>query len=232
MAVIWNFAIENPSRGNLTDGIVATASDGRVGSKSCCRKIRGNMMTRWRVSTASEGGERTLGDLRMGTTVATNALLERKGERLALAITRGCRGRVADRLPGQARDFRAPHHFASNALRKCGRDRRADGAVDDDSARADLQILRARGFDALAIVLMHGWRFTAHEKRLAEIACELGFTQVSVSYEVAPLIKLIGRGDTTVVDAYLAESSAAMSTRSRRGWANKRGCNSCSPTAD
>ena len=84
----------------------------------------------------------------------------------------------------------------------------ADGSLirplDEDRARADLQILRAKGFDALAIVLMHGWRFTDHEDRLAAIARELGFTQVSVSHEVAPLIKLIGRGDTTVVDAYLS----------------------------
>ncbi len=76
--------------------------------------------------------------------------------------------------------------------------------LDEDRARADLQILRAKGFDALAIVLMHGWRFSGHEQRLAEVARELGFAQVSVSHEVAPLIKLIGRGDTTVVDAYLS----------------------------
>ena len=71
-------------------------------------------------------------------------------------------------------------------------------------ARAALGTVRAAGIDALAIVLMHGWRYPDHEARLAEIARELGFTQVSVSHEVAPLIKLIGRGDTTVVDAYLS----------------------------
>ena len=84
----------------------------------------------------------------------------------------------------------------------------ADGSLirplDEDRARADLQSLRAKGFDALAIVLMHGWRFPAHEERIEVIARELGFTQVSVSHEVAPLIKLVGRGDTTVVDAYLS----------------------------
>ena len=73
------------------------------------------------------------------------------------------------------------------------------------AARAALEAACARsGIDALAIVLMHGWRFTEHEARLAEIARELGFAQVSVSHEVAPLIKLVGRGDTTVVDAYLS----------------------------
>ncbi len=73
-----------------------------------------------------------------------------------------------------------------------------------DSASAELKNLRNDGYDALAIVLMHGWRFTDHEARLAELAREIGFAQVSVSHEVAPLIKLVGRGDTTVVDAYLS----------------------------
>src|SRR5436190_1425635 len=76
--------------------------------------------------------------------------------------------------------------------------------LEDAQARAALQSVRNGGIDALAIVLMHGWRFNEHEARLADIARELGFTQVSVSHEVAPLIKLIGRGDTTVVDAYLS----------------------------
>ena len=64
--------------------------------------------------------------------------------------------------------------------------------------------LREAGIEALAIILMHGWRYPAHERRLVEIAEELGFVQISVSHEVAPLIKLIGRGDTTVADAYLS----------------------------
>ena len=76
--------------------------------------------------------------------------------------------------------------------------------LDEDSARALLQGLRAVGIDAVAIVLMHGWKYRDHETRLARIARELGFSQISVSHEVAPLIKLIGRGDTTVADAYLS----------------------------
>jgi len=76
--------------------------------------------------------------------------------------------------------------------------------LEEAQARDTLGKLRATGIDALAIVLMHGWRHTAHEARLAAIARDLGFTQISVSHEVAPLIKLIGRGDTTVVDAYLS----------------------------
>src|SRR6185503_1797162 len=83
-----------------------------------------------------------------------------------------------------------------------------DGEVltrpDEAAARTSLASVHDAGIDALAIVLMHGWKYPDHETQVAEIARELGFTQVSVSHEVAPLIKLIGRGDTTVVDAYLS----------------------------
>ena len=158
---------------------------------------------------AEEGG--TLGDVRMGTTVATNALLERKGERLALAITRGFGDAL--RIGYQARPEIFARHIVLPSMlyetvveidERIGADGSLVRPLDEDRARADLQMLRAKGFDALAIVLMHGWRFTDHEERLADIARELGFTQVSVSHEVAPLIKLVGRGDTTVVDAYLS----------------------------
>src|SRR5689334_523868 len=147
----------------------------------------------------------------MGTTVATNALLERKGERLALAITRGFGDAL--RIGYQARpDIFARHILLPSMLyaRVAEIDERVsvDGAVlialDEDHARRGLAGIRDSDIDALAIVLMHGWRFADHERRLAEMARQLGFTQVSVSHEVAPLIKLIGRGDTTVVDAYLS----------------------------
>src|SRR5689334_19954660 len=147
----------------------------------------------------------------MGTTVATNALLERKGERLALAITRGFGDAL--RIGYQARpDIFARHILLPSMLyaRVAEIDERVsvDGAVlialDEDHARRGLAGIREAGIDALAIVLMHGWKWRAHEERLAEVSRELGFTQVSVSHEVAPLIKLVGRGDTTVVDAYLS----------------------------
>src|SRR5690349_15707819 len=147
----------------------------------------------------------------MGTTVATNALLERKGEKLALAITKGFGDAL--RIGYQAR----PEIFARDIVlpsmlydRVVEVEERigADGAIvrklDDGKARGDLQALRDAGYDARAIVLVHGWTHRAHENRLARIAREIGFAQVSVSHEVAPLIKLIGRGDTTVVDAYLS----------------------------
>src|SRR5688572_25064119 len=147
----------------------------------------------------------------MGTTVATNALLERKGERLALAITRGFGDAL--RIGYQAR----PEIFARQIIlpsmlyeRVVEIDERigVNGEVliplDEDRARESLIEVREAGIESLAIVLMHGWRQREHEERLEAIARELGFTQLSVSHEVAPLIKLVGRGDTTVVDAYLS----------------------------
>ncbi len=206
----WNFAID---RGGTFTDIVATASDGHVRVEKLLSENPGQYEDAAlegirRILSDSDG---TLGDVRMGTTVATNALLERKGDRLALAITRGFGDAL--RIGYQARpDIFARHVLLPSMLyetvieidERIGADGALIRTLDEDRARADLQFLRARGFDALAIVLMHGWRFFAHEKRLAEIARELGFSQVSVSHEVAPLIKLVGRGDTTVVDAYLS----------------------------
>ena len=147
----------------------------------------------------------------MGTTVATNALLERKGDRVALAITRGFGDAL--RIGYQARpDIFARHIVLPSMLyeRVVEIDERlsVDGDIllplDEAAARDALSSIRDDGIDALAIVLMHGWHHSEHEERLASIALELGFAQVSVSHDVAPLIKLVGRGDTTVVDAYLS----------------------------
>ncbi len=210
MSLIWNFAID---RGGTFTDIVATASHGTVRVEKLLSENPGQYddaaLEGIRRILAEEGG--ALGDVRMGTTVATNALLERKGERLALAITRGFGDAL--RIGYQARpEIFARHIILPSMLYKTVVEIEerigAAGSVvrplDEARARADLEILRARGFDALAIVLMHGWRFTDHEQRLAAIARQIGFAQVSVSHEVAPLIKLVGRGDTTVVDAYLS----------------------------
>src|SRR4051794_37805401 len=147
----------------------------------------------------------------MGTTVATNALLERKGERVALAITRGFGDAL--RIGYQARPEIFARHIVLPSMlyervieidERMGVDGEMLIPLDETQARKALRVIRTSGIDAIAIILMHGWRYSDHEARLAEIARELGFTQVSVSHEVAPLIKLIGRGDTTVVDAYLS----------------------------
>jgi 5-oxoprolinase (ATP-hydrolysing) len=152
-----------------------------------------------------------VGEVRMGTTVATNALLERKGERTALITTRGFRDALE--LGYQARpdifakEIVKPERLYSETIEI---DERilADGTIerplDEAGARRALEGLRARGVEAIAIVFMHAYRHPAHEKRVAALARALGFAQVSVSHEVSPLIKLVGRGDTTVVDAYLS----------------------------
>ena len=149
--------------------------------------------------------------LRIGTTVATNALLERKGEPTVLAITRGFGDALVighqERADIFARDLVRPAPLFADVVEIDERIA-ADGAVvtplDRDAARRGLQAAHAAGFRSIAIVLMHGYRFTAHEAALAELAEAIGFTQISVSHRVAPLIKLIGRGDTTLVDAYLS----------------------------
>ncbi|WP_308517247.1 hydantoinase B/oxoprolinase family protein [Sphingomonas flavescens] len=210
MNLSWTFAID---RGGTFTDVVARASDGRVRVEKLLSENQGQYedaaLEAIRRVLGEEGGE--VAEVRMGTTVATNALLERKGDRVALAITRGFGDAL--RIGYQARpDIFARHIVLPTMLyeelveieERVGVDGDVIVPLDEVAARAALRALRERGFDALAIVLMHGWRHRAHETRLAEIARELGFSQVSVSHEVAPLIKLIGRGDTTVVDAYLS----------------------------
>ncbi len=206
----WTFAID---RGGTFTDVVARASDGRVRIEKLLSDNPGQYedaaLEAIRRILGDEGGE--VAEVRMGTTVATNALLERKGERVALAITRGFGDAL--RIGYQARpDIFARHIVLPSMLyervveidERVAVDGEVLGSLDEVQAGAALAEVRAAGIDALAIVLMHAWRWTDHEARLADIARELGFTQVSVSHEVAPLIKLIGRGDTTVVDAYLS----------------------------
>src|SRR5215510_6691390 len=152
-----------------------------------------------------------IGAVKMGTTVATNALLERKGERTLLVITKGFRDAL--RIGYQAR----PKIFARHIIKpemlyehalEIDERVRADGSVeakpDLAAVRRDLERARADGVNAAAIVFMHAYRYPEHERRVAALARELGFAQVSASHEVSPLIKLVSRGDTTVVDAYLS----------------------------
>jgi 5-oxoprolinase (ATP-hydrolysing) len=152
-----------------------------------------------------------VGEVRMGTTVATNALLERKGERTVLVTTRGFRDALE--LGYQAR----PDIFAKEIIKpellyadvaeineRILTDGTVETPLDIEGARAALEALKAKGVQAIAIVFMHAYRYPQHEKIVAEMARAMGFPQVSVSHEVSPLIKLVGRGDTTVVDAYLS----------------------------
>jgi hypothetical protein len=149
--------------------------------------------------------------VKMGTTVATNALLERKGDRTLLLITRGFRDAL--RIGYQAR----PDIFAKKIVKpemlyervaEVAERVRADGTIearpDLAAVRRNLDIAWGDGIRSVAIVFMHAWRYPEHERAVAALAREMGFPQVSVSHEVSPLIKLVGRGDTTVVDAYLS----------------------------
>ena len=210
MASAWNFAID---RGGTFTDVIAWNGEGRFRTEKLLSENPDHY-----ADAAIEGIERilkaergTLGEVRMGTTVATNALLERKGARVALAITRGFGDAL--RIGYQARPEifarhiilpEQPYEAVVEIVERVGADGEVVTPLDEERARADLERIRASGIDALAIVLMHGWKFTQHERRIAESARDLGFAQISVSHEAAPLIKLVGRGDTTVVDAYLS----------------------------
>jgi 5-oxoprolinase (ATP-hydrolysing) len=149
--------------------------------------------------------------VRLGTTVATNALLERKGEPTALVITRGFADalRIAyqDRPKIFDREIVRPDLLYSRVIEATERVT-ATGHVlvplDTTAVARDLRAAYAEGFRAVAVVCLHGYRYPAHEARIGEIARETGFTQVSLSHATSPLMKLVSRGDTTVVDAYLS----------------------------
>jgi 5-oxoprolinase (ATP-hydrolysing) len=149
--------------------------------------------------------------VKMGTTVATNALLERKGERVLLAITKGFKDQLRIAYQNRPRLF-TRRIVLPELLYECvvEIDERLDAhgkvlqPLDEKTARTALQAVFDAGIRALAIVLMHGYRYPDHERRLGAIAREIGFTQISISHEVSPLMKIVGRGDTTVVDAYVS----------------------------
>ena len=211
----WRFWID---RGGTFTDIVARAPDGALRTAKLLSENPEHY-----ADAAVEGIRRMLGAepgplaagrveaVRMGTTVATNALLERKGEPTLLAITAGFGDAL--KIGWQSRPELFVRHIVLNPPlydRVVEIDERVgvEGAVlrplNEDRARAELTAARSAGLKAIAIVLVHGWRWTDHESRLAAIAREVGFEQVSVSHDVGALIKLIGRGDTTVADAYLS----------------------------
>ncbi len=152
-----------------------------------------------------------IGAIKMGTTVATNALLERRGERTLLLVTKGFRDALE--IGYQAR----PDIFARRIVKpqmlyervvEVNERVRADGTVEKEPdlavVRRELERALGDGIRSVAIVLVHAWRWPDHEREVAALARDMGFPQVSVSHEVSPMIKLVGRGDTTVVDAYLS----------------------------
>ncbi|MDQ0506018.1 hydantoinase B/oxoprolinase family protein [Xanthobacter agilis] len=212
----WDFWID---RGGTFTDIVARRPDGRL----VAHKLLSENPEAYR-DAAIQGIRELMGlspdaripaddinAVKMGTTVATNALLERKGAPTVLVITRGfgdaLRIGYQDRPDIFARHIVKPEQLYAQVVEVDERIR-ADGTVerapDLDRVRADLEAARAAGAKACAIVFMHAYRFCAHERAVAEVARQVGFAQVSASHEVSPLMKLVGRGDTTVVDAYLS----------------------------
>ena len=149
--------------------------------------------------------------VKMGTTVATNALLERKGERTVLVITRGFADALRIGYQNRPKLFVRRIELPSllyerviEADERIGARGEVVQPLDLAAAERALRAAFADGIRAVAIVLMHGYRFPEHERALAALARRIGFSQVSVSHEVSPLMKLVSRGDTTVVDAYLS----------------------------
>jgi len=212
----WQFWID---RGGTFTDIVARAPDGTLRTHKLLSENPGRYC-----DAAIAGIKTVLGlpldraippglvdQVKMGTTVATNALLERKGERTLLVVNRG----FADllRIGNQAR----PRLFDLNVILptllyervaevpgRVGVDGRETEALDEAAARAAFAAARSDGVRACAIALIHAWKYPEMERRLAALAREAGFDQVSASHEVSPLLRLVPRGDTTVVDAYLS----------------------------
>ncbi len=212
----WQFWID---RGGTFTDIVARRPDGALVTEKLLSEDPG------RYTDAAIEGIRRLLELndgeaipaeairavKMGTTVATNALLERKGEKTLLVTTRGFRDALRigyqNRPDLFALEIILPEQLYSDVLEvheRVGAEGEVLTPLDDAHARAGLQAAFDQGYRAAAIVFMHGYRYTDHEARVAAIAREIGFTQISVSHEASPLMKLVSRGDTTVVDAYLS----------------------------
>ncbi len=208
----WQFWID---RGGTFTDVVARAPDGRVLTAKLLSEDPSRpedaAIAAIRQLSGAGAGPLPSAAVRMGTTVATNALLERKGEPTVLAITRGFGDAL--RIGTQERPElfvrrivlpEPPHARVIEIAERVMADGTVLHTLDEAAASAALKAAVADGLRSVAIVLMHGYRYPAHEARLAELARAAGFTQVSVSHEVAPLIKLVGRGDTTLVDAYLS----------------------------
>jgi 5-oxoprolinase (ATP-hydrolysing) len=212
----WQFWID---RGGTFTDFVIRAPDGKLTT----HKLLSENPERYK-DAALQGIRETLGvagddplpdgvveAVKMGTTVATNALLERKGERTLLAVTRGFADQLRIGYQNRpnifARKIELPELLYETVVEIDER-LSAEGDIltplDEAAARTSLQKAYEDGIRSVAICFMHGYRYHDHEAAVGKIAREIGFTQVSVSHEVSPLMKFVGRGDTTVVDAYVS----------------------------
>ena len=212
----WQFFID---RGGTFTDIVARAPDGRLLTHKLLSEnpeayddaaIAGiaDLLGRPRGRPLPS---QSIAAVRMGTTVATNALLERKGDPLLLIVSQGFRDALEIGYQARpkifARRIEKPSMLYARVAEVPERVR-ADGSIEtplDHSATiAALRAARADGIAAVAIVFMHAYAFPEHEREAAALARTAGFTQISASHEVSPLVKFVGRGDTAVVDAYLS----------------------------
>src|SRR5258708_4300746 len=212
----WQFWID---RGGTFTDIVALRPDGRILAHKLLSenpgRYRDAAIAGIRELLAVPPGAAIPGEkievVKMGTTVATNALLERKGERTVLFITRGFRDALRIAYQNRPRIFDRHIVLPQLLYAKVVEVEERIGArgevlvpLDAERTRRDLESAYREGYRSAAIVLMHGYRYKQHERRIAELARAIGYSQVSVSHEVSPLMKLVSRGDTTVVDAYLS----------------------------
>ncbi len=212
----WQFWID---RGGTFTDIVACAPDGTIQSTKLLSEnpeqykdaaIEG-MRRLMKIAPTAPFPTDDIASIKMGTTVATNALLERKGERVLLVTTKGFKDALAIGYQNRPRLFdleiKKPELLHEEVIEVDERVS-AQGNVlrqlDLDEVRSLMRAAFQDGIRSVAILLMHGFRFTAHEEHLASLAQEIGFTQISTSHGVSPLMKFVSRGDTTVVDAYLS----------------------------
>ncbi|HQT63349.1 MAG: 5-oxoprolinase [Acidocella sp. 20-57-95] len=204
----WQFWID---RGGTFTDIVARDPQGRLMTKKLLSENPGRYKDAALAGIASLAAGAPVESVKMGTTVATNALLERKGVPVLLLTNRG----FADllRIGNQARprlfdlDIKLPSMLYARVAEVSGRvavDGREIEALDEAEALAILLEAKAAGISAVAVALIHAWKYPAHETRLGELAAKAGFTQISLSHVASPLLRLVPRGDTTVADAYLS----------------------------
>ena len=212
----WEFWID---RGGTFTDIVARRPDGQL----VARKLLSDHPAAYR-DAAVAGIRQLLGlgpgqkipagriaSVRLGTTVATNALLERKGEPTVLVITQGFADALRIAYQNRPRIFdrrillpEVLYHRVIEATERISAHGEVLTPLDEAALTSQLQQAYEDGFRAVAVVCMHGYRYPAHEERIGAIARAAGFTQVSESHRTSPLMKLVSRGDTTVVDAYLS----------------------------
>ncbi len=212
----WNFWID---RGGTFTDVVARTPDGRILAKKVLSENPGvyddaaleGIRQFLEVASDAPIPAQHIESVKMGTTVATNALLERKGEKTLLVITQGLKDQIEIGYQARpdifAKEIIKPQMLYSRVIEAAERVR-ADGtielALDEDRLARDLKAALADGINSVAFAFMHAYAFPAHEKAAAALANKIGFAYVAASHQVSPLIKIVGRGDTTIADAYLS----------------------------